>query len=583
LIFIVIPLLACSSAPPKVTTPAIPPVFDGEAVAADTPPPPLAGATVRIVSSAAGAFAFASDPDEDSVHIVSLGTAPALVGTVALQSGDQPNRIVGDRQGRAQVLLRGGGAIATIDTSGNIVARRNVCPAPRGIDYDAINDQLWVACATGELVTMPSDGPISRSVRVDMDLRDVVLDGGKVWVTRFRSTELLEIGSDGTILSRSNPLQSGTFSMIPTVAWRAARKPSGGPIVVHQLAASVPLVVKPATSYYGDTPSPISVAAITDGNVTTPLDVNQVVDVTFGANGDYEALSILGDVALPSGDVHIADESPRAIFTGIDDGNARGIPWVAIQRRSPMPALLLLQVLSPGSFVPTVSVPLSTNSHADTAFDLFHLPTLVGAACMNCHPEGGDDGHVWTFAVSNGSSTTTTQRVRRTQSLAGGSTIDTAPYHWDGDLADMQALLDEVFTHRMGGGSVTPTQTALMTRWMAAIPAPPKRSDLDAQSVARGQSMFTGSAGCTQCHGGARGTLEANQDVGKIDSLGASEPTQVPMLLGLSTRAPYMHDGCAHTIMDRLTDPQCAGSKHGDTSKLSQGDLVDLEAYLQSL
>ena len=545
-----------------------------------TPPPPLAGATVRIINSPNGAFAFVSDPDEDSVHIVSLGSAPSLVGTVALERGDQPNRIVGDRQGRAQVLLRGAGAVATIDTSGNVVARRSVCPAPRGIDYDALNDQLWVACATGELVTLPSDGPISRSVRVDMDLRDVVLDGGKDFVTRFRSAELLEIASDGSIVDRKTPDPVNAFSMAPGVAWRAARKPGGGVLVVHQLAATVPLVVVPAKAYYGTTPSPISLSAMFDGTTSTMLPVNQAIDLAFAANGDYEALSMLGDVALPAGSVHIADD-PRAIFTGIDDGNPRGVPWVAIHRRSPTEALLLLQVLSPGSFVPTVSVPLSTNSHVDTAFDIFHLPTAVGAACMNCHPEGGDDGHTWTFAINSGSSTKTV--VRRTQSLAGGVVTNSAPYHWGGDLADMQALADEVFTHRMGGGSVTPDQTALITKWLAAIPAPPKRNDLDPAHVASGQAVFDGPAGCAKCHAGAMGTLADNQNVGKVDSLGDASPTQVPMLLGLSTRAPYMHDGCAKTIMDRLTNAACAGSSHGNTSGLSGYQLEDLETYLESL
>ena len=555
-------------------------MFGGEAIAAPTPPPPLAGATVRIIPSGAGAFAFVSDPDEDSVHIVTLGSAPSLVGTVALQRGDEPNRIVGDRQGRAQVLLRGAGAIATIDTSGNVVARRSVCPAPRGIDYDAINDQLWVACATGELVTLPSDGPISRSVRVDMDLRDVVLDAGKVFVTRFRSAELLEIASDGSILGRKAPQPSNLFAMTPDVAWRAAKKPNGGLVVVHELAATEPLVVVPAQPYYGTTASPISASGIFDGTTSTTLPIAQAVDVAFGGDGSYEALSVLGDIARPDGNVHIADD-PRAIFTGIDDGNARGVPWVAIHRRSPTEALLLLQVLSPGSFVPTVSVPLSTNGHKDTAFDIFHLPTAAGAACMNCHPEGGDDGHTWKFSISTGGSSRSI--MRRTQSLAGGTVLNSAPYHWGGDIADVQALADEVFTHRMGGGSVTPQQTALLTQWLGAIPAPPKRTDLDPAHVANGQAIFAGAAGCTKCHGGARGTLPADQDIGKTDALGGSSSTQVPMLLGLSTRAPYMHDGCAKTIMDRLTNVACAGSSHGNTSALSGYDLMDLEAYLESL
>src|SRR6185295_5608873 len=131
---------------------------------------------------------------------------------------------------------------------------------------------------TGELVTLPSDGPISRSVRVDMDLRDVVLDAGKVFVTRFRSAELLEIASDGSILGRKAPQPSNVFTMTPDVAWRAAKKPNGGLVVVHELAATAPLVVVPAQPYYGTTASPISASGIFDGTTSTTLPIAQAVD-----------------------------------------------------------------------------------------------------------------------------------------------------------------------------------------------------------------------------------------------------------------------------------------------------------------
>ena len=103
-------------------------------------------------------------------------------------------------------------------------------------------------------------------------------------------------------------------------------------------------------------------------------------------------------------------------------------------------------------------------SHVDTGFDVFHMPTSVGIACMNCHPEGGDDSHTWIFTLADG------QRERRTQSLRGGIITDSAPYHWDGDMADLQALCDEVFTHRMGGGSMLWTQTNILSRFINAIP-----------------------------------------------------------------------------------------------------------------
>jgi hypothetical protein len=56
----------------------------------------------------------------------------------------------------------------------------------------------------------------------------------------------------------------------------------------------------------------------------------------------------------------------------------------------------------------------------------------------------------------------------------------------------------------------------------------------------------------------------------------------VPSLLGISTRGPFMHDGCAATLRDRF-DPACGGSQHGITSGLSSSQIDDLIAYLGSL
>jgi hypothetical protein len=57
---------------------------------------------------------------------------------------------------------------------------------------------------------------------------------------------------------------------------------------------------------------------------------------------------------------------------------------------------------------------------------------------------------------------------------------------------------------------------------------------------------------------------------------------QVPSLIGVAARAPYLHDGCAPTLLDRF-GPCGGGDRHGFTSNLSQGDLGDLVAYLESL
>ena len=56
----------------------------------------------------------------------------------------------------------------------------------------------------------------------------------------------------------------------------------------------------------------------------------------------------------------------------------------------------------------------------------------------------------------------------------------------------------------------------------------------------------------------------------------------MPSLRGLARSAPYLHDGSATTLKERLMRGQ-AGNKHGQTSTLSSQDIEDLVAYLNTL
>jgi hypothetical protein len=57
---------------------------------------------------------------------------------------------------------------------------------------------------------------------------------------------------------------------------------------------------------------------------------------------------------------------------------------------------------------------------------------------------------------------------------------------------------------------------------------------------------------------------------------------KVPSLVGVAARAPYMHDGCAATLRDRFGT--CGGGDaHGRTSGLTEAQLADLAAFLESL
>ncbi|MFT3764096.1 MAG: c-type cytochrome [Minicystis sp.] len=92
--------------------------------------------------------------------------------------------------------------------------------------------------------------------------------------------------------------------------------------------------------------------------------------------------------------------------------------------------------------------------------------------------------------------------------------------------------------------------------------------------------FFRSDVGCADCHSGRHFTNNQNFDVG------TGHKIQVPTLLGVASRAPFMHDGCAATMHNRFDPAKAAcngGDLHGKTSHLSASDIDDLVAYLETL
>jgi mono/diheme cytochrome c family protein len=156
----------------------------------------------------------------------------------------------------------------------------------------------------------------------------------------------------------------------------------------------------------------------------------------------------------------------------------------------------------------------------------------------------------------------------------------TAPFHWDGTLGDLSALMDEVFVGRMGGVFQSPARLQALQNWVFSIPSLPPRRAANDPAVVRGRELFNSEAvGCATCHSG--GKLTNNLSVAV--RAGQTQLLQVPSLVGVGYRAPLMHDGCAKTLRDRFT-PECGGGdNHGHTSHLSEAQLDDLIAYMESL
>lgn len=201
---------------------------------------------------------------------------------------------------------------------------------------------------------------------------------------------------------------------------------------------------------------------------------------------------------------------------------------------------------------------------------IFHHTTRSGFACASCHPEGGEDGRVWTFAPDG--------RRRRTQPLWGGITTS-APFHWSGDFAHFNELAHTVFTARMGGEALTDAEVTELGAWLDTVSSIPNDAPDDPEAVARGRALFNSTeTACATCHSGPRYSNDQTVDVGTGDAF------QVPSLVGLGHRAPYMHVGCAATLRERFTHPMCGGGeRHGHTAQLTPAQVDDMVAFLETL
>lgn len=629
---------ACSSSKPGATPPPETPTTPPPTLPAPPLPPeapPAAAAAVHPVSGGTllvlrdGRTAMASDPDRDRIFVADLVTQ-TLKAEVKLETGAEPGRLVEDGDGLVHVALRSGGAIVTVNPkNGSIVNRRSLCAAPRGLAFDAAKNLVHVACAGGELVSI---GPVaaapSRTLRLDRDLRDVVVQGDRLLVSTFRKSELLVVGDTG-VAQRVTPGRThavfNTFSRkerpptvggggaaieegasaSPAVAWRLVPAPGGRVMMLHQRGVDDEIGTDPGAYSNGTTCAGIVESVVSAYDAATGqmrsgramANTVGAVDMAVSPSGHMVAVVRVGEAVRQQrlqffSDGQVTDpskpEDPCVGGTTTTDGmdvpvdppvDSDGLPVpiayyppngevvavafdprgnVVVQSREPA----TLEILTQRS----KAIVLSSESRADPGHDRFHTATRGLVACVSCHAEGGEDGRLWHF-VGIG--------PRRTQSLRGGI-MDTAPFHWGGELRNLDHLMHDVFQGRMGGEPVDRAGVEVLARWLDRIPAIKSAPVSDTSALGRGQVLFA-TTGCASCHNGKHYTNSTTYDVGTGGMF------QVPQLGSLAYRAPFMHNGCAATLADRFGG-KCGGDdRHGTTSKLTPDQINDLVAYLETL
>jgi mono/diheme cytochrome c family protein len=603
---------------------------------AATPPPPISGGTLAV--SPDGSRVVAADSDRDAVFVIDI--ASLKVQKLSLPKGSEPGRVALDGQGGAHVILRGSGKLLRMDLASVAVSTETaLCTHPRGVAFDAKNSAVVATCMDGQMVSLDavSHRELARQT-LPSDLRDVVVDAaGARWITRYRSAELLTWSGE-TVKRTTRPLAAKSIrlpnttlladvlpgpvdagagsvpslngmpvpvTLSPALAWRTLPSARGGVWMLHQQSQDEEVVV--SKGGYGSGCQTITSGAVTefgaDGTPSRSLPVQLQglsVDAALSPDERWVAIASPGgfaramstlqlyatvEAATTSATAPIDGRCPSPSLTVSNENQTVAVAFdkagvlYALSREPAELQIYELQVLSTtsigfnGMVRPTpalmrrATIALDLRSMRDTGHDLFHADVGQGLACASCHGEALDDGHVWSFQGIG---------PRRTQTMRGGLLM-TAPFHWDGDMSSMSHLVDDVMTGRMGGFPVELSFATALGQWLQQLPALtlPAR---DTAAVARGKELFQGSeTGCSSCHSGANFTNNESSNVGTGGTF------QVPGLLGLALRPPYMHSGCAKTLLERFL-PDCGGGDaHGKTSQLSEAQRLDLVAYLNTL
>ncbi len=177
-------------------------------------------------------------------------------------------------------------------------------------------------------------------------------------------------------------------------------------------------------------------------------------------------------------------------------------------------------------------------------------------SCATCHFDGQSDGRVWRGFPDG---------PRNTPLLY--NLPETVPYTWSASWHELAQVELKIRWLQAGTGlieaeSVTDPHAGesvdldLLTQYLTTLPAPPNPGSFPAETVARGEQVFT-EAGCATCHVGPAATDLQSHDVGTgtDDDERRGTSFDTPSLRWLWLSAPYFHDGSAATLRQVFERP----------------------------
>ncbi|MAV35482.1 MAG: cytochrome C peroxidase [Planctomycetaceae bacterium] len=194
-------------------------------------------------------------------------------------------------------------------------------------------------------------------------------------------------------------------------------------------------------------------------------------------------------------------------------------------------------------------------------------------SCHSCHTDGHSNGRLNDNFGDGG--TGAPKRV-----LALSEVAHTAPWAWNGKMADLSEQVRKSIKTTMRGPDPTDDQVAAIAAYLGTLRAPPSlaasRGTIDRSLVAFGKSVFQ-RLNCVECH---RPPYYTTPETYTVDIAAGQEQQDFnpPSLLGVSQRRHLFHDNRASDLKSVLV-----GHNHGLEGPLIDSDLKALLAFLQSL
>jgi hypothetical protein len=561
-------------------------------------PPVLPGAQHPSAASGAEALsgaAVAIDPlgrgtwivDEENDEVLLLDSSSGARRSWAV--GRWPEQVVVDRRGRAFVSVRQDGRITVIEPDG-VLSAVEVGGEPAALALDAALGRLYVGLVTEKSVlTLDTErlAPLARTALADAP-RALAFTPEGLAVLPAEGGRLCYLA--GTV--RCFPLPAGARR-----AWYGqALVPVGRDLLVVHAAVDTGVSHPRPTGGYGSSSSPVEtvITVVRDGRPPVyPLDLS---DRTLEATDITGAVWSDGHLYLSSrGADHLLDCRAAALARSKMDcttvASAAGLAGVAAGPDGRLAALaafdreLLIGAasrierlpLGPGLLSPEVAL-------GRKLFFAANDRRLFGSgfACATCHPDGRQDGLVWSL-----------DGERRQTPILAGRILGTEPYNWRGTAPTLEDSLTQT-VKRLRGSGLSASDTAALARFIElGLREPTLPRSPDPALVRRGEALFEDPAvGCAGCHEPSRRFTDGQAyDVGSASpeelaqmrrfEPGAEPPTfDVPSLRYLALSAPYFHDGAAASLEQLIDENR---DRMGTTQGLSAVDRRALVAYLRSL